>query len=371
MKQERNSNYELMRIISMIMIIIGHLITHGNMLNNCTNLAIKRILEFIFDTLVIHVNSFILLTGYFQSTNKFKQSKIWSLINSSLFYKVAIMLVLFFCFNITFDKVTIIRKIFILNLDEYWFIKLYLFLYILSPFLNILISKIEKKQYNYLLISLFILFSILPYLTGCKAFDNNGYTLYNFIFLYLIGAYIRKYPIKEWYIFKNIPNNIYKIILYVSFIAVVIANYCIEQTSGLLLTYNHTFNEIFGNIYHMTRAYSNPFVIVQTIIYFSIFTTYNFKNKIINNISKLVMGVYLIHDNSMIRYRIYDIFKITPKIQNSYQVFIYILIVTIIIFITCILIEFIRQQIFKLISNLNISKKIRNKYYQFLNNCKV
>lgn len=35
MKQERNSNYELMRIISMIMIIIGHLITHGNMLNNC------------------------------------------------------------------------------------------------------------------------------------------------------------------------------------------------------------------------------------------------------------------------------------------------------------------------------------------------
>lgn len=370
-EKERSSNYELMRIISMIMIVTGHLITHGNMLNNCTNMAIKRILEFIFDTLVIHVNSFILLTGYFQSTNKFKQSKLWSLINSSLFYRAGIMLGLFLLFNVSFDKATIIRKLFILNLDEYWFIKLYIFIYILSPFLNILISKLEQKQYNYLLIIMFTLFSVLPYLTGCKAFDNNGYTLYNFILLYLIGAYIRKYPIKEWYIFNKIPDNLYKILLYLSFIFIIIINFSIEQTTNIMRTYSPVYNEIFGGVYNMTRAYSNPFVIIQTVIYFSIFSTLNIKSNFINKLSKLTMGVYLIHDNSMIRYRIYNVFKITPSIQNSYQVLLYLIIVTVIIYVVCSIVEYIRQLIFKIIYNFKISQKIRNKYYGFLEKCKV
>lgn len=370
-EKERSSNYELMRIISMIMIVTGHLITHGNMLNNCTNMAIKRILEFIFDTLVIHVNSFILLTGYFQSTNKFKQSKLWSLINSSLFYRAGIMLGLFLLFNVSFDKATIIRKLFILNLDEYWFIKLYIFIYILSPFLNILISKLKQKQYNYLLIIMFTLFSVLPYLTGCKAFDNNGYTLYNFIFLYLIGAYIRKYPIKQWYIFNKIPDNLYKILLYLSFIFIIIINFSIEQTTNIMRTYSPVYNEIFGGVYNMTRAYSNPFVIIQTVIYFSIFGTLNIKSNFINKLSKLTMGVYLIHDNSMIRYNIYKVFKITPSIQNSYQVLLYLIIVTVIIYVVCSIVEYIRQLIFKIVYNFKISQKIRNKYYGFLEKCKV
>lgn len=37
MKQERNSNYELMRIISMFMIVVYHIILHGNVLGNYQN----------------------------------------------------------------------------------------------------------------------------------------------------------------------------------------------------------------------------------------------------------------------------------------------------------------------------------------------
>ena len=70
--KDRNSNFELMRIISMVFIILWHIILHGNMISNSTNESIKFLLNFIQYILVIHVNSFVVLSGYFQSKSNFK-----------------------------------------------------------------------------------------------------------------------------------------------------------------------------------------------------------------------------------------------------------------------------------------------------------
>ena len=43
MENKRNSNFELMRIVSMAFIVLWHIIMHGNVLSNCTNPAIKMI----------------------------------------------------------------------------------------------------------------------------------------------------------------------------------------------------------------------------------------------------------------------------------------------------------------------------------------
>lgn len=91
MKQERNSNYELMRIISMFMIVVYHIILHGNVLGNYQNEGAVLLTKFILFIAIVHVNSFILVSGYFQSTSKFKQSKLWSIINQSLFYRIIIL----------------------------------------------------------------------------------------------------------------------------------------------------------------------------------------------------------------------------------------------------------------------------------------
>lgn len=84
-KVERNANFELLRIISMLFIVIYHMIIHGQVLNNCTNKNLYTILTIIEYITIIHVNSFVLLSGYYQSSGKFKQSKLWMLINSSFF----------------------------------------------------------------------------------------------------------------------------------------------------------------------------------------------------------------------------------------------------------------------------------------------
>ena len=93
MNKDRISNYELLRIVSMFFIVMYHAIHHGNVINNCLNEGLKVILEFIMLVLVVHVNSFVLVTGYFQSKSNFKQSKLWSIINANWFYKSIIIII--------------------------------------------------------------------------------------------------------------------------------------------------------------------------------------------------------------------------------------------------------------------------------------
>lgn len=366
MKQERNSNYELMRIISMLMIVIFHIIVHGQVLNNYQNEGAMLITEFILFMTLVHVNSFVLISGYFQSNLKFKQSKLWSIINQNLFYRILIVSIFLSMDLISLNKVEILKETAIINMTEYWFIKTYIFLYCLTPFINKFIKTLDKKDYQKLLILLLILFSIIPTVTGGGAFDNNGFTLYNFVFLYLIGAYLKKYPLKEMYVFKPMTKRLYQISMIAIFITTCSLNFMLTNYMNKIGNVNSILGELNNYIERASTAYSNPFVIIQTIAYFEFFGTLNIKNKIINKIASLTLGVYMIHDNGFISTNVYKWLKIDNGPIYSYKFIIYILIVAIVIYIACSIIEYLRKVLFSLIYKLRISEKVRKKYYQII-----
>ena len=362
----RNSNFELMRIVSMLMIVMCHTLGHGGLINNSQNQTLSFVFTFLFYFILLHVNSFILLTGYYQSTSRFKQKKLWSLISSTMFYKIVIMIIFLWFGLIKLTKVQILWELFPLNIDEYWFVKYYFFLYCLSPILNYLINRTTKKEQTRILLILFFILSLIPFVTGDRAFSNTGYTLTNFIFLYLIGAYLRRNPVKESYLFKNLSKKSYKLILLSLLLFVVNFNVMIHYVSIELSKYNVVFNDFFNGLDTMTTCYSNPLLIIQTILYFLYFETLDIKSKFINNISRLTLGVYLISDNNFIRMYIYKWIGIDNGPIYSYKYLIYLLIATILIFTFCALIEYIRQIVFKLIRKTKMSKKIREKYYNYL-----
>ena len=74
----RDSNFELMRIISMFMIVVTHIIGHGYVVENCDGLT-ETAVALLKCLLYVHVNSFVLFTGYYQCKGKFKLQKIFSL----------------------------------------------------------------------------------------------------------------------------------------------------------------------------------------------------------------------------------------------------------------------------------------------------
>ena len=368
----RNSNHELMRIISMFFIVINHVLFHGHVFTNNLNPTLNYLLYLLMLIILVHVNSFILVTGYYQCKKNFRQSAIWKIINASLFYKITILIILTSIGVLTLDHISILKELSPIQLAGYWFIKNYCLLYCLSPFLNKLIDSMNKKEFRYLLIVGLIIISIIPNFTNSQTFENNGFTLYNFIYVYFIGAYLRNYPLDKSYFFKKFSTNALRTILLGIFFACAFGQFILLFFAKNLIGLNPLFTEIGTTIKNSIEiegtgfGYSNPVIIIQSIAYFAFFTTLNFKSKFINKIATLVFGVYLIHENMYLRWHEYKWLGIDNGPIYSCSFLIKALFISILLYIICLIIEFIRQKIFKFIYDRKISKRIRDGYYNWL-----
>lgn len=368
MKKEivRNSNHELMRIIAMFFIVLGHVILKGSVLAT-NNANLKTIYLLIVFTIIVHVDSYILLTGYYQSKTTFKQKKLWQILNASWFYRIIIVAIFCGLNLITISKVQLLKDISIFPRD-YWFITCYILLYCISPFLNKLIDALSHSDYKKLLIVSTIILCVLPTITNGEVFKNDGYTLYNCVYLYLVGAYLRIYPLDKSYIFKKKSKTIYRLVLVSIFFLCILLNFLFYNYAQQVKSYNGFFQYIAKIIDDACLSYSNPLIIVQSIAFFLFFTSIDIKSRFINWYAKLMLGIYMIHEQHYLRDVLYKWLGVVDGPRDTYSFLFYVIGVAIIIFVVCSIIELIRQIIFKFIYKRKFAEKIREKYYLWLKN---
>lgn len=362
----RESQFELMRIISMLFIVLYHILVHGKIFEHATG-SMSLFLAFVESLILVHVNSFVLVSGYFQCKGKLKLGKAIKINNMTWFYKVVMMLVLIATSLIAKPDI-IIRLHTYLPIDygTYWFINSYLILYLISPILNKIINSSSKKNLQKVILTLFIIISVLSTVTRDVFYNTlTGRSLCTFILLYFIGAYIRNYPISDSYFMKPFSNNAKRLIYFSTYLfAAIMSTFC-----WLGYTYLHplgTFANEVGSILSFNHvSYASPIVIIQSIGYFLYFSTLNFKNKFINKVSSSTLAVYLISENIFLREMIYDKIGLTKITNITISLILEILIATIVIFIICTLIEILREKIFRLIYNSKIAKKNRVFYQNY------
>ena len=336
MKKERQSNFELMRIISMIFIIIWHVIVHGKVLENSQNLEIDTLINFIKHIIIIHVNSFILVLGFFQIRSKFKLSKVFSLLFQTLFYSIIIFFILFKLGVINDVNFTVIMNVLIpFSTTDYWFISNYIITYMLSDYINVFLKNLSHKKFKKFVILCFVIFSIIPFITRMRFINNNGFNFYHFIFLYVLGAYLYLYPPKESRLLNKISINGYRLLLVFLFVLCASYNLFLQE-----FAVNHCYNN--GQILN------------------------HLSSKIINKVSSCVFGIYLFHDNSYLRQIIYKISRIDNGLFFGRRILIKIPIVVLAIFIVGLIIELFRKFLAKIICNTLIYKKIRAKFYKYI-----
>lgn len=368
MAKIKQSKFELMRIISMFLIVFCHVIYHGQTLQN-SNGTILLILEFLICITLVHVNSFILLTGYFQYNKKFTLKKFLQTFTVMYFYKITIYIV---CILLNIHQFNAIDAFNIFNPFNipYWYISCYLILYLLSPFLNILIKNMNQSKHRKFILILVLSFSILPLLSNQTVGTNDGFTVIQFIMLYFIGAYFSKYPINENIHFKNYSKNKIQTILLFGTIIFTFLNYVSYNFGITLYNTNSSLLQFFGNILTTNYIkYNFIFLLLQSICYFLWFSTLKIQNNIINYLSSLTLGIYLIHEHPYIRSKLYNWFNIANfGTITSKNFIIKIFVTAIIIFIGCGIIEAIRQIIFKFIKNRKIYQKLSNKFYNYIDN---
>ena len=345
-KRIRESNFELMRIFSMIFIITCHVIDSGNLIGNCQNSTLIIIFELIMFITRVHVNSFMILSGYFQSKSKFKIKKLIKMVLQVWFY-----LLFFFLIALKFNLIkeinvmTVIRLFLPSSITDYWFIASYIITYIFSDYVNIFINRMTRVEHKTFIILGFIILSVLPYLSGLKFLYNNGFNFFHFIYLYIVGSYLRMYPLKNTYHFKRMMKKKYIFLMILIFISMFMLNYLMTIFANRINGTNSVFNYISNNILLTKYCYSNPITIIQTIAYFEIFNSIKFKNKIINFISGNVLGIYLFHENVYVRENIYKMLKVDTGIYISYKKVFYFMLAVLIIFVIGFIIEYVRKKI--------------------------
>ena len=345
--KKRLSNLELLRIISMILIVSAHYVIHSPIFVNGLTIN-KYILNFISLGGKIGVNCFILITGFFLVKSNFKIDKLIKLIIEVFTYSV-IMLVITIIF--TKEKITIIGllKTFLpIIYSNYWFVTNYVVLYVIAPFINKLIDNLNKYEYRMLIIILFIILSVIPTFTGSNFIYNN---LIWFIYLYLLAGYIRLHYEKkhEKNLYLNIAISMYIIIFALSEIILIIAKYI---------------PRLLDNSMYFSEINKVPAVICSVCLFLYFKELKLESNKYINEIASSTFAIYLLHDNYLFKDYLWAVVLKTSNYYNSKFMIIHYIITIILIFIVGVMIEKIRKVLMekpieKIIEKI---KKVINKF---------
>ena len=294
LNKERQSNIELLRILAIMGVIVLHynnpLIGKGIVFakEGSINFYILYVLESVF---ACGVDLFMLISGYFMCESK--RRNIWrpiELIIQVMIFRETLYLVRVALHALPFS----IKSAITTMIPSNYFVILYCGVFMLSPFINILIEKLSMKSFGTLMLLSTILFSVVPTIVDVLGEIRGdqfvglstigmygsqwGYTIVNFILMYLIGAYLRKGQCKflEWKSWKLIICLIANVLLLVLWAR-------LNDKTGF-------FTE------RSSWEYCNPLIIFESVIIFTLFSGIKIGvNKVINYLAEGVFTVFLLH----------------------------------------------------------------------------
>ena len=199
MRTERNYGIDLLRILSMLMVVVLHVLGNGGILGSVEKFSLKYHTAWLLETAAYcAVNVFAMITGYVMVGRTFSAFKIIPLWILVWFYSAGITLLFMFVppLNALHTPTTaeLINGILLpVASRQYWYFTAYFGTYFLIPFFNTLIQSMTKRDYHRLLLAMAALFSVLTLVSD--AFNlNGGYSMLWLSCLYFVGAYIKMYP---------------------------------------------------------------------------------------------------------------------------------------------------------------------------------
>lgn len=297
----RQSNFELLRIISMFMIVGLHYFngSMGGALAELDNSEFNYYIAYLLESLfIVSVGCFILITGYFSIGKKsINLSKVIELLIQMIFYGLLFYFVAILMGWASFSIVDMVKAAFPILIGLKWFIKVFIILYLLIPFLNIGLNSMTKHQYQAFLVIMILIFSIYPSFLPSPPVTDNGYGIITFVLLYAIGGYIKKFdePNRS----KAFYLSGYILLGLITFAFSVVVDMVVPGALSRVWGYNFIFN-VFGSV-----------------LLFLFFSRLNIKSAKINYMAGFVLGVYFVHTDPALNDFIYGSLLLTDKFWFS------------------------------------------------------
>lgn len=194
-KTSRNYGIDLLRIVSMYLVVILHVLKQGGILDAAKYGSVQYHLAWLLETAAFcAVNCYGLVSGYVGLTSRFRLTNLLQLLLTVLFYSVGITALFAVFVPGSTDLKAWIRALLPFVFNMYWYFSAYFCLFFFTPFLNHLMLTLHQRQASLLVLALVFLFSLLPTCFDRDIFmTENGYSFLWLAVLYLIGGYLRKY----------------------------------------------------------------------------------------------------------------------------------------------------------------------------------
>ena len=305
----RESNIELLRNISMFMILVIHAnfvslpkIGYEELMSN----TVPSVTRFFIESLgIVAVNVFVFISGWFGIRTRPKS--VYSFIYQILFF-VGGGGVLFLLLGKAQFSISALLDVFQLSSKD-WFIKSYFVLMIIAPVLNTFSKETEEKTQRYVVLSFFFFEAIFGWATGGRRFFVDGYGPLHFIGLYLTAQYIHNQLQSD-----TTPLCIKKIFQMPKWA---------DLSISLLMAIVNTLLVVIGSIYlgktetirGLTFAYSNPLVIIGALYLLLFFSKIKMPYiKVINWLGASSFAVYLFHGQTTCN----SLFAVHSNFDNTF-----------------------------------------------------
>lgn len=350
--KKRMVSIDLLRIVSMMMVVMLHFLGKGNLLPEVTgSMPFNGYVAWGLESFaIVAVNVYMLISGYFLVETGFKPGRVVELICQVLFYTILIPVLLVVLGIISTDKFTIyylLQTVLPVQMQQYWFITAYIILYLLSPVLAVAAKTLKREQLRNTVIALLLFFavskSVLPFQLEV---DAKGYDALWFITVFLVAAYMRLYGI-EFFTRKGNGKRgalcyllgctgIYGVMLAVRFVYFKTGS--LDHFISSTYHYNHILNlfaavSLFYAFYHV-KIKEDSFV-----------------GKMIVKVAPYTLGVYLLHEQMDMR----NLWPGWLGASLEGNVFVFVgrsLVAVLIVFAVGILVDMIRGFLFKTVLRL-------------------
>lgn len=329
---KRQANFELLRIKAMMMIVMLHYFSKGNLLREFDQpLGANGVIVWLLEGFCASsVNVFVLISGYFLIEAGYKWKRLLTLWLQVLFYALGVTFVLLLSGIWQWSDMTIYTWadcIFPIQTENYWFATAYLFMYLFSPLLNAGMKAMTRTEHRNTIFALIAMFSLPKSIIPVHLnMDRAGYDAVWFMCLYVIAGYIRRYGI-PFFTEERSPENSVSARIFgkkqlfaksvLCYIAATLAMFTVLMTVGLL--YAKT-----GKLWVFVRRpyeYNHILNLCASIALFYAFYHYEVRGRladIVCRISPYVFGVYLLHEHIGIRYVWTDWLKVEKYGQTAW-----------------------------------------------------
>lgn len=342
-KKQRRPELEVLRCLAMMMVVVLHFLGKSGLMGNLTDASFSGVqtLAWIIEAFAIGaVNLYMLLSGYLLSQSHFKLSRLLQLLIQLWTYSIGIGLLAVLLGIYPREQVDtyfLLRLLFPVIQEHYWFVTAYVYLYLLLPFAGNVACRLDKKALR-LVLGLFVAAMCLVKTVVPVAFDGDrkGYDCLWYLTVFLTAVYIRRFGL------PFLQKGKRALVCWV-LSCLVIAG----ATFGLRSIWLHTGS--FDRILNYCYDYNHLLTYLSAVCLFVAFLKLEGRSlgilgKAATLAGPCTLGVYLLHENLGVRYAWFIWFG-ADRVRTITQLLLSLTVAVLVVFAAGVLLEALRTKV--------------------------